>query len=601
MKYAVKCKKSIDRMSDEQLLKELLYLRGVEDVETLLKIDEGKGRMLFDSYRFNNMNDGLDLFYKHLEDGSPIHLLMDVDVDGCTSSAVMYLWIKKHYPNVKITFDCNEGKKHGITRDIINRIPEDVQLLITPDSSSSDVEQHIELWESGIDILVLDHHEFDKEAKTPAVIINCMDGNYPNTSLTGVGVVYKFLQQYEFDMGWDCKYLNELLPLVALGQLADLADVRELETRTLCRQGMQDFDKNNLLLNEIVREQEYSMKGQCNFTSIGWYVAPLMNAIFREGTLEDRYDLFKAICNFEEQRIYEPKRKTKDNPNKEPVVETLQKNIIRRAKSIKSHQDNEVKKEYKQIQELVDDTNKILIIDVTDKILPGHSGLIANKLAHQYMRPVILLNGDGGSGRGYDKFPIDDFNNWLTESGLIKCSGHANAFGIDFNRNDIELLQNWCNEQLDGVDIEPTWHVDFMFDIAKLKSQHILRVGKFEQFWGGKCMEEPLFAITGIQIETGDVQRLGQSQTMMKFTTNINGQEIDFVRPFTGEEMYKQFVCENNSTRGIGRNSVGNKKIDVTVIGKFKVNNFAGKDFPQIEIVAFETSVATGRNRRRNF
>ena len=88
---------------------------------------------------------------------------------------------------------------------------------------------------------------------------------------------------------------------------------------------------------------------------------------------------------------------------------------------------------------------------------------------------------------------------------------------------------------------------------------------------------------------------------MMKFTTNINGQEIDFVRPFTGEEMYKQFVCENNSTRGIGRNSVGNKKIDVTVIGKFKVNNFAGKDFPQIEIVAFETSVATGRNRRRNF
>lgn len=604
MKYTVRSKKSIDRMSDEQLLRELLELRGVEDVESLLKIDTEDAECSWDAYQFNNMERGLDLLWNHLDaKDSHIHLLFDVDVDGLTSGAIYYQWHVNRYPDVPITYDCNEGKKHGLNEDVVSRIPEGTTLMVIPDSSSSDVKWHKIIHDMGIDIIILDHHEFDTTEETPAVIINCMDGQYPNQSLTGAGVVYKFLERYELDLDVDEPYVRKLLNLVALGQLADLADVRNLETRYLCMQGVKEFTKGNLLLDEIVKQNEYSMKGQCNFTSIGWYVAPLMNAFFREGTREDRMDLFEALCNFERECVHIPKRKTKDNPDKLPVNESLQQNVIRRGKSIKSQQDNTVKKEFKALQDMVDEDNKIIVLDVTDKIVAGHSGLIANKLAQQYMRPVILINGQGGSARGYDKHPIGNFNEWITESGMIECHGHANAFGITFNAVDdgsIDILQNWCNERLEGVDTEPTWHVDFAFDIAKLKAQHIIRIGQFEGHWGGKAMEEPVFAITGIQIETGDVLRLGQTGTMMKFTTNINGQQIDFVRAFTGEDKYKEFICEEK-TRGIGRNSVGNKKIDVTIIGKFKVNEFSDKQFPQVEIIEFETSVASGRSRARRF
>ena len=430
LRYEVKSHRSLDRMSDEELLLELLELRGVKSPQDLLAIDRGQGKCLYDAMSFDNMKDGLELLKGHLEVGNAIHLLMDVDVDGCTSSAIMYLWLKHYYPEIKVTFDCNEGKKHGTTRDIMQRIPEDAMLFITPDSSSSDTEEHIELWEQGIDILVLDHHEFDKEVRTPAVIINCMDGNYPNTSLTGATVVYKFLSEYEsnFKLPKESGYISKLLPLAALGTIADLADVRELETRYLCLEGLKNFADGNLFLQAVMEEQEYSMKGIANFVTVGWYVAPLMNAIFREGTLEDRYDLFKAICNFEEERIYTPQRKTKDNPNKEPVVESLQKNVIRRAKSIKSHQDNEVKKEVKELTKMIEtecplETNPVIILDVTDKVGIGHSGLIANKLASTYMRPVLLINGMGGSARNYSKFPIDDLNTWITSSGLVEGQG----------------------------------------------------------------------------------------------------------------------------------------------------------------------------------
>ena len=601
VKYVVKSKRSLDRMTDERLLEELLEMRGVADPLSLLRVDSGHYCDYYNSaYEFSHMEEALDLLWKHLDNEfSHIHLIFDVDVDGLTSGALYYLWHKERYPHIPITFDCNEGKRHGLNFDIVERIPKETTLLIIPDSSSSDVIFHEELYSTGYDILILDHHEFDTMQPTSAVIVNCMDGRYPNTNLTGVGVVYKFLEQYELDLAHDLKHLDSLLPLVTLGQLADLADVRNLETRGLCLQGLEDFAENNLLLKAIVEEQEYSMKGECNFTTISWYVAPLMNAIFRQGTLEDRIDLFKAICNFEEERVYTPQRKTKDNPNKEPIVESLQKNIIRRAKSIKSHQDNEVKKEVKEIQNMVDETDKVIIVDITGIVSPGHSGLIANRLAHQYKRPVILVNDKGGSGRGYDEHPIENFNEWISQSGLIECSGHGNAFGITFTREQIPQLKEWCNEQLQDVDTEPIWHVDFEFDISKLKESHVKRVGQFNSSWGGFGMEEPLFAITGIQIETGDIQRLGAKATMMKFTTEINGQEISFIRPFTGDEVYKEFICENAKRRGISRDSVGNKKIEVTLIGKFKINEFAGKQFAQVEIVEFDTKVATQKRQRR--
>ena len=611
LRYEVKSHRSLDRMSDEELLLELLELRGVQSPQDLLAIDRGQGKCLYDAMSFDNMKDGLELFRGHLDAGNAIHLLMDVDVDGCTSSAIMYLWLKHYYPDIKVTFDCNEGKKHGTTRDIMERIPEDAMLFITPDSSSSDTEEHIELWEQGIDILVLDHHEFDKEVRTPAVIINCMDGNYPNTSLTGATVVYKFLSEYEsnFKLPKESGYISKLLPLAALGTIADLADVRELETRYLCLEGLKNFADGNLFLQAVMEEQEYSMKGIANFVTVGWYVAPLMNAIFREGTLEDRYDLFKAICNFEEERIYTPQRKTKDNPNKEPVVESLQKNVIRRAKSIKSHQDNEVKKEVKELTKMIEtecplETNPVIILDVTDKVGIGHSGLIANKLASTYMRPVLLINGMGGSARNYSKFPIDDLNTWITSSGLVEGHGHSNAFGLNFvEEPDIEQLKEWTKEQLDGKDTSPVWHVDFEFNIAKLKEKHILKVGQFAGNFGGKNMDEPLFAVTGIVLETADVQRLGQSGTMMKFTSVNGDQKIDFVRPFTSQDKYKEFVCEDTkASRGINTDGgTGNKKIEATIIGRFKINEFMGKQFPQIEIVEFDTKPVTGRSRRRGF
>lgn len=179
---------------------------------------------------------------------------------------------------------------------------------------------------------------------------------------------------------------------------------------------------------------------------------------------------------------------------------------------------------------------------------------------------------------------------------------HQKAFGISFDRNNTEQLQQWCNKQLEGRDLTPVFHVDLEIEVAKLKNRHIEKVGKLMSTFGGKGMEKPQFVVKNIVIDSADIQRLGKTSTMLKFSTNINGEAITFVRPYTSTEVYKEMICETveKGRKGINRDGVaGNKKIELTIIGEFQINSFNGKDYPQIVIKEFESKLASQSRGRR--
>ena len=612
MKYETRIKKSIDRLSEEQLLHELLLVRGIENPYEFLNLTED---VIHDPQLLVNMQQGVNMLYHWVtQDKAHIHLLMDTDCDGLTSSAFIYLWLQRNFPNCTLTVDVNEGKRHGLNEDIFLRIPEGVNLMICPDSSSDDIEWHNKLDEVGIDLLILDHHEFNTEVETPACIINNQDGQYPNKAFSAPGVVYKFLDEFEYqhfeDMGRQPN-CHEYLDILAVGVVADLCDVRDYETRFLVFKGLERLKQtNNELLKAILLSQEQRIKGDINIETIGWNIAPIINAIFRQGTVEDKLLLFRAIVNEHETMTYIPKKATKNNPNKEPIKESLQDHVIRIANSLKAAQDRASKKEVElfkgEIEQNGFNQNPVIILDVTDKIEAGHTGLVANKLTQQYQRPVLLVNGRGGSFRNYDKFPIEDLSSWLMQSELVICKGHSNAGGLDIEKENIELLQNWCKEQLKDHDLTPIYHADLEIPIAKLKNRHINKVGALRDNWGGKNMSKPSFVITGIEIDSADIQRLGKTGTMVKFTTNINGEVITFIRPFTSKEVYQEMTCENVETgrKGINRSgSAGNKKISLTILGEFEVEEFNGKQYPQVTIKHFESKpvVQSSGRRQRKF
>lgn len=91
------------------------------------------------------------------------------DNDGVTSAAELYLFAKEINPEINIQWMMHEGKQHGIELD---KIPQDIDLLLVPDAGSNQIEEHKILTSQGIDVLVLDHHIAENTENSPAIIIN---------------------------------------------------------------------------------------------------------------------------------------------------------------------------------------------------------------------------------------------------------------------------------------------------------------------------------------------------------------------------------------------------------------------------------------------
>lgn len=247
----------------------------------------------------DHMEEGYQLYKKHLENGSKIRIYVDCDVDGFTSAAVFYNYFKDHlqnkYPNVEFSYHIPEGKEHGL-RSVMDEFHDEkiCDLIVLPDSSSNDYTEHEVLQNMGYDILVLDHHDADFYSPAAIVINNQLSKDYENKALSGVGVVYKFLQFFDAMEGIDGA--NDYLDLVALGEISDMMNMQTPENRLLCAAGLSSI--RNELFKAIVKKQCYSMfgiyeadwsnlyytNGSVTQIKVAFYVTPLINALIRVGT-----------------------------------------------------------------------------------------------------------------------------------------------------------------------------------------------------------------------------------------------------------------------------------------------------------------------------
>lgn len=168
----------------------------------------------FPSNMLSNITEGVRMLIKHIAANNRIWLIVDSDADGFTSSAILLNYLNCLFPAFvrnNISYRLHEDKQHGI---LTSEVPDGVKLVIAPDSSSNEYEIHQQLAEKGIDVLVLDHHEAEKVSEYACVINNQLC-DYPNKTLSGAGVVYKFCQHIDELMNTD--YAENFIDLAALG------------------------------------------------------------------------------------------------------------------------------------------------------------------------------------------------------------------------------------------------------------------------------------------------------------------------------------------------------------------------------------------------
>ena len=457
-----------------------------------------------------NMQEGAKMLISHIGQNDKIFIQVDADCDGYTSAAILINYLNclfPHFVQTNISYRVHDGKQHGL---LVETIPDDVKLVIAPDSSSSDYEEHAELFKKGIDVLVLDHHEAEKFSEYACVINNQLC-DYPTKSLSGAGVVYKFCCYLDSLLGFD--YANDYVDLATVGIIADVMSLKDFEVREIILRGMKEF--KNPFLKTMVEKDKFHFEGQqLSPFNIAWYIAPFLNAISRSGTLQEKQVVFESMIEF---LSYQTVPSTKRGCSGQ--VETRVEQAVRTCTNVKNRQGRSKDAAQEVVMKIIEKENllenKILAIRLdpkyaTDKNL---TGLIANGLLDTFHRPVLILNQvieerDGeqvatwqGSGRGYDNANLGSLRDLLVNSGLVDyAQGHAQAFGVGFPAENYDALVAYVNEAYKDFDCAPIYNVDLIWEgNDALSANMFAEMADEVQIWG-KGVEDPLIAIEGFKV-----------------------------------------------------------------------------------------------------
>ncbi|MBQ4060564.1 MAG: DHH family phosphoesterase [Bacilli bacterium] len=565
----------------------VLLARGVKDIKNFIHPSQ---EMLQTPFDLKNMAEAVYFVKDKMDLAAPqILLIVDCDVDGFTSSAIIYQYLKKYNSYCDIEWLIHEGKQHGLEDkiDLIMDGDRYYDLLIIPDAGSNDYEYIERLKQKQLPVLVLDHHILESEVSDNCIIVNNQNSpDYKNKDLSGAGVAYQFCRAFDALAGRD--YSSEFIDLAALGVCGDMMSALEPENQYIWRTGFSNV--TNYFFQTLMRKQAYSITGASSPSdseimdkltpiSVAFYIVPMINAMIRIGTMEEKERLFLAFIDGH-QLVPCNKRGAKG------TMEEVAIESARECTNAKKHQDDK-KKEVAEALEikihkhgLLD--NKVLFIrlDDDDDFPSELNGLVCMQLSQKYSRPTILgrLNDEGfirGSARGLNKSELKSFKTFLNDTNLFEyTAGHDNAFGISIKNEYLDDLHSYANKELADINLgENVYQVSFVRRAVESDIKDIVfDLAKYDKVWGQQN-DTPLILIQDLFIKKNDIKVIGRNSDTLRFEKN----GITYIK-FFAKELIAQLQEYD--------------EMKITLIGKTNVNEWNSKITPQIFIEDLEVENA---------
>ena len=490
------------------VVENVLINSGIDNIDLFLEPNSSTQSSL-DS--FTNLEEAAKQIIAFIATNKNITVLVDSDADGYTSSALTVNIIKDiintFESESEVNYLVHEGKFHGLTNSVMDNIQDvDTDLLIIPDAASNDIDNLLTLSTANYNILVIDHHEIEDETYIDMIenvtVVNNQRSDNEEVSkwLTGAGMVYKVFEKvYELIETSDekLKPLTDYLDLVSIGQIGDASDLSENEIRYLVFEGLKNiqnpFVKSVLDVKSIDTEKEIAP------VDMSFSIIPIINAVTRIGTLEERKNLFESllITNKENENTIMTKRKLNKETRKYEHVDFEVVETQKRADEIariKSKQDSYVKKKMESLEGQTDTSKAVLMyIDDNFESEKSVSGLVATKLSRKYDKPTLVLTYDEdrnvyfGSGRGIEKV-FESFKEWCNETELFNfAQGHANAFGVEIKKDNLRKLIDKISKEKTSKDF--TYEVDKLY-INETNKNDVDLLIKYKNIVGGKV--EPI-------------------------------------------------------------------------------------------------------------
>lgn len=377
-------------------------------------------------------------------------------------------------------------------------------------------------------------------------------------------------------------YADNYLDIVATGLVGDMMDIRDFETHYLIQQGLQRSSLRNPFIKGMADKNAYQLgRGDLSPIGVAFYIVPLVNAITRMGTQDEKQILFESML---EWKAYDLIPSTKRGCKGQE--ETRLEQALRVCTNVKNRQTRTRDAEVEQIENIIQEKNllqhKLLVIKLEDmQVDRGITGLIANELMSKYKRPVILLSKTvnneqdawEGSARGYEKSKLNDFRQFVRDSNLVfLAEGHANAFGFGIYEKDFEDFIIWSDNQLKDIEFSPSYKVDFIYSMSDINSKDILELGNSKYLWG-QNIDEPLIAVENVAVTNDMISLMSRDKNPTLKIQLLNG--VTCIKFKSSEEELEDLSSELGC-------------VSINLIGKPEVNRYFGSVTPQIIITDYE-------------
>jgi single-stranded-DNA-specific exonuclease len=498
-----------------RVLASLLVQRGIRDFEEARHFFRPQIEGLHNPFLMKDLDKAIDRISQAIAGKEKVLIYGDYDVDGTTSVALMYSFLRKRIEEIGYYIPDRYTEGYGISYQGIEYAAHNgYSLVIALDCGIKAHDKMDYARRKGIEFIICDHHLPDTELPDAVAILDPKrpDCEYPYKELSGCGVGFKLLQGFCLRNGIPFTHIAKYLDLVCVSIAADLVPMTG-ENRILAYHGLKKLNENPVPGLKALLNISNCEEKQITASDIVFKIGPRLNAAGRISSGESAVELM--IAKSEEAALelagkidsYNDYRKNIDIE----ITETARKMV----------ENNEAMKDRKTTVLFHPEWHK------------GVVGIVASRLIDFYYRPTVILTKSSGmatgSARSVDNYDLYYAINACSDL-LESFGGHKYAAGLSMPIENVEAFTKRFEEVVASTitddQLVPQINVDCEIELGEITPKFFRILRQFEPF--GPDNLSPSFLCRGLR-DSGRSRQVGRTWEHLKLSvTSMRGDHPDF-------------------------------------------------------------------------
>lgn len=502
-------------LSVDDNIASLLAQRDISSFEEAKKFFRPDFDQLHDPYLMKDMDKAVERVLKAIEKNEKIMVYGDYDVDGTTSVALVYTYLKKFFKK-KIEFYIPDryDEGYGISyKGIDYAADKGINLVIALDCGIKAVEKIKYATSKNVDFIICDHHRPGDELPAAVAVLDAKraDCDYPFKELSGCGVGFKLLSALSKKQNEPFEELIQHLDLVAISIAADIVPITG-ENRLLAHYGLKLINtvprpgiEAVLAYSQVIRrpdqkEGEPAFNRELTISDLVFLIGPRINAAGRIEKASDSVRLLLADKKSHAEKLgnaindLNTERRSLDNNITEEALAMIEND-----------------------PEQLNAKSTVLFQEAWHK---GVIGIVASRLTDTYYRPTIILTRSNnlitGSARSIKHFDVYDAIDHCSDL-LEHFGGHKYAAGLSMKPENLELFRkkfnDYVSQTIDNEILIPEVEIDIVINFNQITPKFLRILKQFAPFGPGNMA--PIFRTDKV-IDTGRSKIVGKNHLKLE-------------------------------------------------------------------------------------